>query len=221
MNKSGIAFAEQMLRPDLVRGKTVIEVGARDVNGSVRPYLESLHPASYLGVDIEPGPCVDEVCRVEDIAQRYGAFDIVVSTELVEHVKDWRAAFDNMKHVLGPGGLLLVTTRSVGFKVHGYPYDFWRYQLEDMRVILADLAIVALETDSQAPGVFVLARKPTDWEPLDLSRIELYSVVKRRRVRTINSLDTVLFMVRYRAHMLYRRVLPERLRARVKRIAQP
>jgi hypothetical protein len=128
-NSTCLNFAKRVLTPGEVHGRRVLEVGSRDVNGSVRRYVESHGPASYLGVDIESGPGVDEICRVENLADRYelDSFDVVVSTELLEHVKDWRAAVANMKAVLKPMGTLLITTRSRGFKVHGYPYDQWRF----------------------------------------------------------------------------------------------
>ena len=38
------------------RGKKVLEIGSRYVNGSVRPFVERfLMPASYVGIDIEQG----------------------------------------------------------------------------------------------------------------------------------------------------------------------
>src|SRR5687767_6078311 len=135
-----IPFARKHLPAESVRGKNILEVGSRDVNGSLRPFIEALFPSRYLGVDIVAGPGVDELCDVNSLCDRYGAesFDIVVSTELVEHVKDWRGAINNMKLVLKPGGDLLITTRSRGFKVHGYPWDYWRYEPSDMQAIFAD-----------------------------------------------------------------------------------
>ena len=47
-----IRFARAALTESDVRGRSVLEIGALDVNGSVRPVVESLHPASYTGIDI-------------------------------------------------------------------------------------------------------------------------------------------------------------------------
>jgi SAM-dependent methyltransferase len=220
MNRAVISFVERNVSHAEIAEKTVLEVGSLDVNGSVRPHLESLAPANYLGVDISEGPSVDDVCDVGQLVSRYGqeAFDVVVTTELVEHVKDWRAAFDNMKQVLRPEGLMIVTTRSAGFKVHGYPYDYWRYEPEDMRAILADFEIKLVERDTFAPGVFVKAAKPRDWSPADLSRIALYSVVTRSRALDVTGAQEAAFKFVYHAHRGYRRLLPESVRSRVKRL---
>lgn len=196
------------------------------MNGSVRPVLEALGPASYLGVDIEHGPRVDEVCDVSDLAARYGEdrFDVVVATELVEHVEDWRSAFDNLKRVARPGGLLLVTTRSPGFAVHGYPYDFWRYEPEDMRRIFADFDVDLVEPDPDHPGVFVKARKPADWSPADLEALALYSVIERRRTLAPTRARVALFKVRYTAGTksfeLARRMTPKRWRRPLRHFAE-
>jgi len=94
----------------------------------------------------------------------------------------------NMKEVLKPGGYIYITTRSRGFPHHGYPYDFWRYEVGGMRKIFADFEIINLSADWEAPGVFVKARKPEDYKPIDLSSIALYSMVLGRRTKDIPSL---------------------------------
>jgi hypothetical protein len=65
------------------------------------------------------------------------------------------------------GGILVLTTRSQGFPLHGYPDDHWRYSVEAMGAIVkaAGLDVERLEPDpdSAAPGVFCRARKPAGW----------------------------------------------------------
>lgn len=190
------------------------------MNGSVRPTLERLEPSSYVGVDIEDGPGVDQVVDVAGLVETFGegSFDVVVAAELVEHVRDWRGAFGQMKQVVRPGGTLLVTTRSPGFKVHGYPWDFWRYTDQDMRAIFADFDGVVVEDDELAPGVFVAAVKPAGWAPVDLTAVALHSVVAGRRVADVSGRQVAAFKVRYRAHQAYRAAVPEKVRAPVKRL---
>ena len=163
-----------------VENKDVLELGSYDVNGTVRPYIESLKPASYVGVDIMAGPCVDVVCDAADLLNHFrpATIDVLVTTEMLEHVRDWRRVIHNMKRVMRPGGLIVLTTRSRGFPLHDYPGDFWRYEPEDMRVIFADCDLLRMERDEADPGIFVAVRIPEDpaWEPLDLSGWALWSI---------------------------------------------
>jgi SAM-dependent methyltransferase len=197
-NQTGIDFGTRMLVRDLVTGHDVIEVGALDVNGSLRSHVESLGPKRYLGVDIELGPGVDEVADAAGLVAGYGAesFDLVITTEMLEHTRNWSEIISNLKRVLRPGGHLLVTTRSPGFPYHAYPYDFWRYEPDDLRVIFGDMEIITIERDSASPGVFMLARRPEAF----LERttpVALFSIITGRRSRTVSDLQVRLFTVRY------------------------
>jgi SAM-dependent methyltransferase len=172
-------------------GRRVLEVGSKFVNGSVRPLIERFcKPREYIGVDIEPGKYVDVVLPAERLVDYFGpeSFDVVVSTEVIEHVLDWRLVINNMKVVLRRGGFIYLTTRSRGFPYHAYPHDYWRYEPSDMVRIFGDFEIIRLEADWEAPGVFLKARKPLDWRPVDLGGIALYSVVLGRRVRELVTL---------------------------------
>jgi SAM-dependent methyltransferase len=190
-NVAGVVFAASTLSRDDIQGRRVLEVGSHDVNGSLRPVLESWGPAEYVGVDLAPGPGVDVVCPAEQLVARFGTarFDVLVSTEVIEHVEDWRAVISNCKRVLAPGGLILLTTRSPGYPYHAFPHDFWRYDQADMRAIFADFEILALQDDPTRPGVFLQARKPAAWEERDLTGYMLHSVVTGSRVRALAPAD--------------------------------
>jgi SAM-dependent methyltransferase len=180
-------FIRTSLGTEEIAGRRVLEVGSFDVNGSPRPLVEAHRPASYLGIDIVDGPGVDKVCSAERIVEEFGpdSFDVIISTEMMEHVRDWRLILSNMKRSLTVGGLLVVTTRSFGFPQHDYPADYWRYELSDMRVLFGDLTIELLEADDPAtPGVFIVARKPQQFDELDLIGHALYSMVCGERVTT-------------------------------------
>jgi SAM-dependent methyltransferase len=215
-NEAGIAFGSRVLTRERVAGRDVLEVGSLDVNGSVRPHAEALGPASYVGVDIAAGPRVDVVLDATELVSRFGrdSFDVVITTEMLEHVRDWRPVIHNLKGVLRPGGYLVVTTRSIGFPYHGYPYDFWRYEPEDMQAIFGDLEIVELERDPDSPGVFMLARRP----PGFVERIRphrLYSIVTGRRQSSVPTAAIVWFRVTRRPAAWLARarsLLPARLR---------
>lgn len=213
-NRSCLAYGEHQLVETDIRDRRVIEVGARIVNGSLRAYAERFEPACYVGVDIEAGPGVDEVCDAEDLIDRYGrdSFDVVICTEVLEHVRDWRRVVSNLKQLLAAGGVLLVTTRSIGFPYHAFPADFWRYENDDMEAIFSDLTVESVESDSIAPGVFMTARRGPRLVENDLSSYRLYSVVRRGRCRDLNQAEVLWFNTRWRI----RRVVSKRLPPRVK-----
>lgn len=163
-------FEAGILSRDEVAGRRVLEVGSCDVNGSVRPIIEAHHPASYLGVDGGPGPRVDQVIDCGDLAATFGeaSFDVVVTTEMLEHVRDWRRCIANLTAVVTEGGLLVITTRSPGFPWHGFPEDHWRYTPTVMRAILEAVGFEVLDCypdpAPEFPGVVAKARKPVGWD---------------------------------------------------------
>jgi SAM-dependent methyltransferase len=176
-------FFHAELTPSEIAGRRILEVGSRDVNGTVRPLLTALGARDYVGVDVEPGPGVDRLCDVASLATEFAAdsFEVVVSTEMLEHVRDWKVAIDNLKRVVGPGGLLVVTTRSFGFPYHSFQGDHWRFELDDMQWIFRDFQILSLVPDPECHGVFLKCRKPAEYREAGLSGRRLFSVVKGER----------------------------------------
>lgn len=187
-NVACVVFCAKALNPAEVEGKRILEVGSIDVNGSLRPIVESWRPLEYVGIDMTAGRGVDRICSAERMVAELGAesFDVVVATEIIEHVRDWRAVISNLKNVCRPGGVMLITTPSIGFPFHAYPHDFWRYEPSDMEHIFEDCTIERLEKNPYGVGVCVKVRKPQPFQEKDLSDYALYSVVVRQRVRDLS-----------------------------------
>ncbi len=156
MNQTVLDFIRRRLPADTVKGRRVLEVGSYDVNGSPRSVVGPLGPSGYVGVDIQAGPGVDMTCDATALEAAFGrdSFDLVISTEMVEHLEDWRGAVRQMKAVLKPGGRLLITTRSPGFPYHPHPVDCWRFTKEDFARIFGDMEIEEICDDPKEPGVF-------------------------------------------------------------------
>lgn len=165
-------------------GADILEVGSQDVNGTARTILNY---KTYFGVDILPGKNVDEVMSVYDLENRLGRerYDVVVSTELLEHLEDWAEALYQIVSVCKSKGYIYLTTRSEGFPFHEYPIDAWRFSLEDMENIMSPIGlIVAAEKDPTygSPGIGVVVRRdiPDDkiayWADSLYYHYSLYSV---------------------------------------------
>jgi SAM-dependent methyltransferase len=193
------------MRLEEVKGKSVIEVGSLDINGSLRSFVETLAPHAYIGVDIERGPGVDRICDAHELLSCFGreTCDLLISTELLEHVRDWRLVISNFKHLVRPGGVVLVTTRSFGFPLHSFPWDYWRYEVSDLEAIWSDFVIESIETDPLAPGVFLKARKPEAFTENDLTHYPLYSMVRSARVLNVTDADMAAFKIRCTVRRLF------------------
>jgi SAM-dependent methyltransferase len=193
---SVIEFFVDNIVVDEFKGKRILEVGSKYVNGSVRPLIERFaYPKEYMGIDIEPGKFVDLILPAEKLVEYFNpeSFDVVIATELLEHVKNWRLVVSNIKNVLKRGGYVYITTRSRGFPFHAYPYDFWRYEVEDCKSIFSDFEILRLIKDHEAPGVFLKARKPFNYSPNNLQDIALYSMILGKRTTSIPELREMPF----------------------------
>lgn len=179
--KSCIDFVVNNLNKQEIEGKRIIEVGSRNVNGSIKPYIMNIgKPDQYIGIDMLEGESVDIICNAENMVEKFGkeSFDIILSTETFEHIKDWKKAVSNVKNICNKGGLILITTVCKGFELHEYPGDFWRYESEDLKNIFSDCEILVLEGCGYGYAVSIKARKNVNFIEKDLTNYKLYSMEK-------------------------------------------
>lgn len=166
MHDSVLKFCSDVIRPEDVAGKSVLEVGSANVNGSVRPQIEAMNPALYVGVDLAPGPGVDEADAggIEHwrptLGKHPAQFDLVVSLEMLEHAERWVSAFRAMAQLVAPGGALVLTCRGLGFPYHNPP-DHWRFEPSDLwrAAVLSGLWPTVCQADPQVPGAFIRAER--------------------------------------------------------------
>lgn len=179
MHRQVLEFFRTYLKEAEIQGKRVLEVGSRNVNGSVRGDVMKLQPLEYIGCDIELGNNVDIICDACHLTEFFGkeSFDVIISTEMLEHVEDWQIAVSNIKQVCRPNGLIMISTRSIGFHVHDYPGDFWRYEMKDIPLIFEDCDLKLLIRDEPNKGVLFKALKPVKFQEKDLSDYQLYSII--------------------------------------------
>lgn len=145
-----------------VTGADVLEVGSRDLNGSFRSIIEPLGPASYLGIDMASGPGVD---KVSNLFAMSGEFDIVVCTEVLEHIEEWRAAVTRLEWLTKDNGYIVVTTRAHGFQRHDFPSDYWRFTVGDICAAFSRCHVVTAEHEPDDLGIYVILQKRADTAP--------------------------------------------------------
>lgn len=173
MDAPTLTWLQHNVLPLHATGKRVLEVGSLNVNGSIRGHVERLEPASYVGVDVAAGPGVDCIVSAHGLTDwiGHGVFDLVISTEMLEHVKDWRHALNQLKAVLAPGGTIVLTTRRPGFPRHCHPDDHWRFTAQILRLAFRDFRDVVCQ-NVLGQGVVLRASKPKNWTPARLVVID-------------------------------------------------
>jgi SAM-dependent methyltransferase len=116
------------LSETFVLPEPILEIGAYQVDGQESlADLRSLFPGrSYVGLDMRPGPGVDCVGSVEKLPQKDASVGTVLALNTFEHVKCFWRGLEEVKRVLKPDGVLIMSTPFY-FRIHDYPHDYWRF----------------------------------------------------------------------------------------------
>lgn len=108
-----------------LEGAMVVDIGAQNVNGSLRDVMPA--HLRYVGVDFVNAPGVDVVLTDPYQLPFDGeSVDIVVTSSCLEHSEMFWLTFLEILRVLRPGGLLYMNVPSNG-DFHRYPVDCWRF----------------------------------------------------------------------------------------------
>jgi len=94
----------------------ILEIGSYDVNGSIKNIFL---PSNYIGCDISPGENVDIVSFGHELNLEDNYFDLVISSEVFEHDRNYKKTFKNMYRMLKPNGAFLFTCAGLGRIEHG------------------------------------------------------------------------------------------------------
>jgi SAM-dependent methyltransferase len=116
-------------------GKTVVDFGCG--TAPYRPLVEG-YGGSYVGVDL-PHNLYATIHMAAGITTPLpaGYADVVLSTQVLEHVDDPAAYLRECHRVLQPDGVLVLSTH--GYWIyHPDPHDLWRWTGEGLRRIVAE-----------------------------------------------------------------------------------
>ena len=120
--KSGEAFSEAYGLQDGL----VIDIGGRDLYGSLRSFFE-LKGMKFVCIDMVEDASVDIVVPPGDkLPFEDGSVDLVVSTSCFEHDPCFWLTFKEMTRVIKPSGYIYINAPTAG-PYHSHPGDNWRF----------------------------------------------------------------------------------------------
>jgi predicted SAM-dependent methyltransferase len=101
--------------PEYFKGN-ILDIGSQDINGNNRHLFDGLN---YIGIDLNEGSNVDVIASGHNF-KTDNKFDVVISTECLEHDKYWALTLQNICfNLLKKGGLFIMTCATTGRAEHG------------------------------------------------------------------------------------------------------
>lgn len=127
VSRRGLLNKIKKFSRDDFSGKVILDVGC-----GIKPYKNLFNSNSYIGIDIDYGghtnqaKVVDKFYDGVNIPYGDNSFDVIICTEVMEHVKDPEKLLSEISRVLKSGGLMFFSMPFV-WNEHEVPYDFQRF----------------------------------------------------------------------------------------------
>jgi len=102
------------------------------------------------------GP-VDVVASADALPLPDGSFDLVLTTQVLEHVADPSGVLAETARVLRPGGALHLTVPLV-WEMHELPYDYRRFTTVGLQALLEDAGFVEVTVRPRNDAFTTLAQ---------------------------------------------------------------
>jgi SAM-dependent methyltransferase len=140
------------LRRFLERSRTAEPLRVLDYGAGPSPYRSLFPNADYRRADYVPSPGLAYIVDADSrVTERDGLFDLVLSTQVAEHLSNPECYFKEAFRLLRPGGRIVVTTHGI-WPDHGTPYDFQRWTSAGLARDLARAGFTQLKSFKLTAG---------------------------------------------------------------------
>lgn len=108
-------------------GQNLLDAGA-----GACPYKDYFSHTKYESTDFEHIFDQDSkklhnfICNLNKIPKHDNTYDVIISTQVLEHVENPQKVIDEFYRILKPGGKLFLTAPQ-GWGIHGAPYHFFNF----------------------------------------------------------------------------------------------
>jgi SAM-dependent methyltransferase len=116
----------------------VMDVGAKQAR------YRSLVPATeYLTLDIRSDVGADIVGDLHEVPRENDFLDTVIATEVLEHCHDPARVVEEIRRILRPGGVCVLSTRFI-HPYHPDPHDYFRFSRDGLAHLFRDFSEVEI-----------------------------------------------------------------------------
>ena len=129
-----------------------------DVGGKGKPYACFFvgRVKNHFVLDIAPAISVDVVGDGRSMPFANASVDVVLCTQVLEHIPEPLPVISEIRRVLKPGGKLMLSVPAI-FPQHGSPGDYWRYMPQGLAWILRDFQTVSIKGEAgTVPSIFLV-----------------------------------------------------------------
>ena len=100
------------------------------------PYWSMIESASYHRADFPGADGLDFILQPDvKVPAPDHSYDLILSTQVLEHVTEPAQYLAECRRMLRPGGSLILSTHGT-FHDHACPYDYWRWTADGLRITL-------------------------------------------------------------------------------------
>jgi SAM-dependent methyltransferase len=136
----------------------------------VRCYVGVEHASTFAGTAAGTRGGPDVIYDGPTLPFRDGAFDTVLSVQVLEHTPRPGALMAEMRRVLAPDGTLILTA-PFQFRLHEQPHDYFRYSPHGLRRMCEDVGLEVFETVAQGSLWTVIGHKLNSYLALRVARV--------------------------------------------------
>lgn len=143
----------------LIRASGVADGRVLDLGSATSPYRSWLEATGCRveTLDIDAASGADHVGTGDATGLPSDSMDLVICTQVLEHVPDPRLVLREIRRILKPGGRLIASAPHVWF-YHPHPSDYWRFTQEGVVQLCREADLDLIELRAQGGSALTLVQ---------------------------------------------------------------
>lgn len=145
-----IGITKKITRPrlDAFLAKHASDAKTLDIGCGNDQYGKYFPNRTTIDIEKRDGINVDIIGDAHDLHMiEDGSYDVVLCTEVLEHLHTPAKAIGEFRRILKPGGKLILTTRFI-YPLHDVPGDYYRYTKYGLQHLLQEFDVETIEEEA-------------------------------------------------------------------------